>query len=61
MGSTYILTSWGKRKKKHAGGKKEKEKKRLCVCPAKSWTLALHAFLAFQYSIPMHWAKPVCV
>ena len=35
-----------KRKKKHVGGKKEKEK----VC----WTLALHAF---QYSIPTHWAN----
>ena len=42
----------GKERKKHVGGKKEKKK--LCVCPAESRTLALHAFSAFQYSTPTH-------
>jgi len=37
-----------KRKKKHVGGKKEKKK--ICAFA----TLALHAFLAFKYSIPTH-------
>ena len=47
MGSTYKLFG-GKRKKKHVGGKKEKKKK---LCASQMWTLALHAFPAFQYSI----------
>ena len=42
-----------KRKKKHVGGKKEK-KKNLCVCNPETRTLALHAFLAFKYSMPTH-------
>jgi len=42
-----------KRKKKHVGGKKENKK--ICAfATPKTRTLALHAFPAFQYSIPMY-------
>jgi len=43
-----------KRKKKHVGGKKEKKKKISVFATPKTRTLALHAFPAFQYSIPTH-------
>ena len=56
-----------KRKKKHVGGKKKRKKIRAFATP-KTRTLALHAFPAFQYSIPTHSAnlthrsaKRVCV
>ena len=64
MGSTYYVLE-GKETKNTSEGKK---KKKSCVCLAESRTLALHAFPAFQYSIPTHWAnvthrsaKHVCV
>jgi len=41
------------RKKKDVGGKKEKKKIRVFATP-ETRTLALHAFSAFQYSIPTH-------
>jgi len=42
-----------RRKTKHVEGKKEKKKIRVFATP-ETQTLALHAFPAFQYSIPMH-------
>ena len=40
-----------KRKKKHVGGKKKKVP---AFATRETRTLALHAFPAFQYSIPTH-------
>jgi len=42
-----------KRKKKDVGGKKKRKKIRAFATP-ETRTLALHAFPAFQYSIPTH-------
>ena len=50
MGSTHYFFG-GKRKKKNVGAKKEKEKKFVRL-PVRVLNSALHAFPAFQYSIP---------
>jgi len=46
-----------KRKKKTRRREKKGKEKNSCVSQAESWTHALHAFPAFQHSIPTHWAN----
>jgi len=52
-----LINFEGKRKEKHVGGEKRKEKKGSLVCPPVCLTLALHALPAFQYSIATHLAN----
>jgi len=50
-----LISFLEKKERKNMSEGKKKRKKKLCVCPAESSTLALHAFPAFpiQYSVAM--------